>query len=334
MQGDGILELVLTDVRGQPIEDRVGVRIFRGDSRLVLDRRDIQFKPPHGAVRIKGLPTVPDALELHGRVTPTRYHGVRIPPFRLVSGQKKQIALVLPREPRKWKADFTGWKSLPPSFATFRKVLDRSQGLRLKGPERAVVTFNDFKGSRDYDVVDGDSQAARVLAKAALLNIHHKMSALRDPTANGAPWFHYVRRIIEVRRDRMIAEVDPELADSVLTIHENIGQFAAYERTHAANHHVNMPIDLFEAIPEESMLSIKSSESEGNLQLTFARATLKNEKFVLLDADIDEKGTFFGHVFEVVNHTLTGSKTHPFDVHELLLRQNIRAKLGYGLVPR
>ncbi len=95
-----------------------------------------------------------------------------------------------------------------------------------------------------------------------------------------------------------------------------------------------MPHDLFDRIPEEGMISIKSTDSEGNLQLTTAKATRGDEDFVLVDADIDEKGTFFGHIFEVVDHKLTGDKTHPFDVHELLLKQDKRASLGYDLVPR
>jgi hypothetical protein len=41
---------------------------------------------------------------------------------------------------------------------------------------------------------------------------------------------------------------------------------------------------------------------------------------VLLDADIDERGDLLGHFLDLFKHKVTG-RTHPFDIHELLVLQ-------------
>ena len=80
------------------------------------------------------------------------------------------------------------------------------------------------------------------------------------------------------------------------------------------------------------MCSIKSAHDKGNYQLTLVEFT--GTEAVLLDADIDESGTFWGHARDVFKHKVTGG-THPVDVHEILVRQDGAQPgfaLGYTLV--
>ena len=54
-------------------------------------------------------------------------------------------------------------------------------------------------------------------------------------------------------------------------------------------------------------------------------------KSALVDADIDEHGTFWGHLGDLIKHRFTGG-THPYDIHEYLLLRRPTLNLGYRLV--
>ena len=62
--------------------------------------------------------------------------------------------------------------------------------------------------------------------------------------------------------------------------------------------------------------SFKTTENYGNLQLTFFASTTTPLEF-RVDSDIDDAGGI-GHVFQVVRNWLTGSQTHPYDIHQIL----------------
>jgi hypothetical protein len=61
--------------------------------------------------------------------------------------------------------------------------------------------------------------------------------------------------------------------------------------------------------------SFKTTENYGNLQLTFFASTKTPLEF-RIDSDIDDAG--IGHVFQVLHNWLTGSQTHPYDIHQIL----------------
>jgi VIT1/CCC1 family predicted Fe2+/Mn2+ transporter len=146
-------------------------------------------------------------------------------------------------------------------------------------------------------------------------------------------WFSFVSRLLAIGRERFLAFVDPEMETIVLEIHTHIDQFSAdYERTPAENHRGNVPVALRSRIA--SMISIKSTHSKGNFQLTLTHLADPDE--VLLDADIDEHGDLLGHFLDLFKHKITGG-THPNDVHELLVLQEGQTAgfdLGYRLVPQ
>jgi hypothetical protein len=121
------------------------------------------------------------------------------------------------------------------------------------------------------------------------------------------------------------------MATLVEQIHANIDEFRGdYERTNAENHRGNVPPALRNRITR--MISIKSAERKGNLQLTISR--MENPDQVILDTDIDENGDLLGHVADLFKHKINGG-THPHDIHELLVLQDGQEAgfdLGYELV--
>jgi hypothetical protein len=140
-----------------------------------------------------------------------------------------------------------------------------------------------------------------------------------------------VSRLVAIGRERFLAFVEPDMETLVRQIHTNIDEFRAdYERTPSENHRGNVPAALQSRIT--SMVSIKSTHSRGNFQLTLTH--LSNPDEVLLDADIDESGELLGHLADVLKHKISGG-THPHDVHEILAFQNREVAgfdLGYRLV--
>ncbi len=82
------------------------------------------------------------------------------------------------------------------------------------------------------------------------------------------------------------------------------------------------------------MASIKSGHRQGNLQLTIAegrtRSVTEGRNVTLLDADIDEKEGFEHHLEAAENH-MTGGKTHPFHVWEILSCGRDPEDVGYRL---
>ena len=80
------------------------------------------------------------------------------------------------------------------------------------------------------------------------------------------------------------------------------------------------------------MVSIKSTHSKGNFQLTLTHLAGPDE--VLLDTDIDENGDLLAHFLDLFKHKITGG-THPHDIHEVLVHQEGQSPgfdLGYRLV--
>jgi hypothetical protein len=228
----------------------------------------------------------------------------------------------LMREPLQWTPEFTKWNGLTEAFDDLKKKLGDSDDVRLFKTQISL-------GKLVEDDYDNLSDAASVLAKTALLNLYYRLRTLVEPTSK-QPWFSFVNRIHAIGRERFLAFVDPRMADRVQDISDHIGQFPDYERTEAANHRGNVPADMQSRIIK--MVSIKSSETTGNIQLTMTRLSQPDE--VLLDTDIDENGQLFLHFLDLFKHRITGG-THPNDIHELLVakfRGEPGFDLGYKLV--
>jgi hypothetical protein len=201
---------------------------------------------------------------------------------RIPASGELRIDFFYPVQPfRVTHAEFTSYEELDPRL---RMVLERGNVEDHSEVGRAL--FESF----------GD------LEKAGLLNIWAKM--MRTSLSQG-PVSDFVERLYRVRGDRFFADVTLSFRDLVKTA-TAAGQFDEVSET------LHTPPAGFVHAG-----SYKTRDSHGNLQLTFFSSVELPLRFKL-DADIDE-ARGIEHVFEVLQDSLTGRETHPYDVHEILV---------------
>ena len=219
---------------------------------------------------------------------------------------------------------FTKWNALGDRFNPLKKVLEESPGLRVRG----AASLEDFTGG-NYDKATDDARV--VLPKSSMLNLFAKLTELREPINKRKPWFQFVQELLEIGRERFIAIVDEDMADRITTIRDNIDDFGDYKRTPVGDHHKNLPAAY--AVAKNSMVSIKTTEDNGNVQLTVGRGTdpESGDEVWLLDTDIDENGKLLVHLGDLFKHRFTGG-THPIDIHEYLALAHPGIDLGYDLL--
>jgi hypothetical protein len=324
MSNKGFLRLSLLDVRGQQAVDtdtQIDVVKLDGGAARILRFQDLSFPP----VNRLELPAFPKINNLFCEVLPKRYRHCKTDIFSLNDGEEREYELRVVRAPKQWKAQFTPWNQLPVNCEWLKKVLERSTVKVIKGE-----TLGQFTGDK-YDQAGAERT---VLAKASLLNLFAKLKLTPEPIGGQRPWFSFIERILVIDRERLFALVDPEMGEIVKRIRENIGQFSHYEKS-VAKDHINK---LKESLPEyrisrSEIISVKTNERHANLQLTLAPARdPAGNNVMLLDADIDENGDLLNHLIDVTLLHPTSGGTHPFDIHEYLLRSHRNLQLGYELL--
>lgn len=207
------------------------------------------------------------------------------------------------------------------SVHVFKLAIDPGQVKRVKFPKfndlpdeskqllqnSSVEGFDGEQGSKLYNVFDD-------LRKAGFLNIFAKMRATTFTT--GRTVASFMSSLTRARGDRFFAKVGVALRDEVI----NAIPTGLFHEVSPALH--DPPPGYAQAG------SFKTRENYGNLQLTFFR---KNDALdFLVDADLDD-AQGIEHIFQVVEHALTGRDTHPYDIHQILLaHQGIDP--GYELV--
>ncbi len=320
MSNEGFFQLSLIDVSGRPVnESKVKVGFVRvTDNKTIASAANLDFPPSHQFT----LPAFPQEKQLFCEVTPPRYRMRRSGVFTLTDGETIVRNLTLFVRPDKWSADFTTWDQLSSHFLPLKDVLKKSSAVKVKGG-KLLGKFTEAT----YDAV---TEKTEVFAKAALLNLYTKLTDLKEPSAGKEPWFSFVKEIVELGRERFIAIVDPQMGEIVRAIKKDIGNFKDYENTPAQNHFGNIPAVY--KVQKSKMFSIKSSEDQGNVQLTMAPGKdAAGNDLMILDADIDENGQMFKHLLDLFKHKFSGG-THPFDIHEYLALSNPNRPLGYELV--
>lgn len=322
MANRGFLRLNLINVEGREAPDpKTRIDAVRLDGQLA-DRFSNRIFPP--AQRLE-LDAFPQASNLHCDVFPKRYRHCKTGFFTLTDGQDLPFDLRVLRNPKEWESRFTTWNQLPAHFEPFKTVLNDSMIKVIKGE-----SLGRFIEDR-YNQV---TSSRTLLAKAGLLNLFSKLTTETEPLDRRLPWFAFVRRIVAIGRERFYAIVDDRMGDIVRRIRDNIDNFDHYER---ADH--SLHVEGFEKnfpdfrIFKTKLFSIKTDESKANLQLTLAPARgPSGEDVLLLDTDIDENGDLLNHLIDVILiHPISGG-THPFDIHEYLLRSDRNLQLGYELV--
>ena len=325
MPNEGTFELALIGVEGQPIQDStVDVAFHRGsDNQVILSSPKLIFPPPK---KFK-LPAFPQANNLYADITPSRYRLRKSGFFTLTHGETISRNLTVLRDPKQWQANCTAWQQLPKSFKSLREVLERSPDINVK--EKPSLVFPQFTAA----IYDGVTEEKALLAKTALLNLYAKTMTLIEPVNKLQPWFAFVARVLQIGRERFIAQADPQMGTLVRTIKDNLSQFPDYKHTNAQNHFDNVaaaaPAGF--TVLKSKMFSIKTTEKTGNIQLTLAPAKdAEGDEILLLDVDIDENGELIKHLFDTFKHKFTGG-THPYDIHEYLRLADPKVELGYRL---
>ncbi len=314
MANQGTLELVLNDVRRGTLKGfkaRVELRRSGGDL------PDVTLDPFPAKAKLL-LAAFPQAEQVEFRVVTERFRIRSGGVFTLTDGETIQRTLTLFRRPSRWRARFTRLARLGGRHQALKDVLGLSPNLKVK------------KG-RAFDDYDDADSSRTILAKAALLNLHAKLSAMTEPVGGNRDWFSFIDEILEIDRERLIARVDPRMGEVVRTIKDRISDFGDYKRTPAKNHAGNVAPHLGD-FRKGDMFSIKSRDAKGNIQLTLAPGLdSAGKEILLLDTDIDENGKLLAHIADVFKHKFTGG-THPFAIHEYLALEQPNRDLGYKLV--
>ncbi len=168
-----------------------------------------------------------------------------------------------------------------------------------------ILSFEGKSGEVLYDALDD-------IRRANVLNLTTKCAA--TPLSNGKTVLPSIQKILEIRGDRFFAVVPKELREE--TKHSALdGLFSdAPELLHT-------PPQGFSHAG-----SFKTKDTFGNLQLTYF---MKGDDCVA-DIDIDP-ASGLEHLFQVIEHSITGNETHPYAVHEVLIQYQ-KLDPGYRFV--
>jgi hypothetical protein len=322
MPNQGTFELNLLDVLGQPAADpSTSVSFVRlSDNREISRSNGLVFPAQFDFP----LPSFPQAQGLICWINPQRYRTCTSSIFTLTDGQILKESPTVLRTPAQWNGRFTHWFDLSGAFDLLRQVLTASPSVTVKESNQPLGAF----ANNNYDDVD---EMPTILAKTALLNIYAKLFKILVPGGAVNTWFQFVRNILVIGRERFIGIVTPAMWDQVGAIHDHIDAFPQFVRADTTLHTGNIPSSFASQLSE--MISIKSNDAHGNLQLTMAKCQDPQTSALtfLVDADIDEDLNFFLHAGDLFTHIFSGG-THPFDVHEILLSTYGALDLGYDLV--
>jgi hypothetical protein len=289
----GNLTLNLLDIAFERVSDYMEIRL---EHTVLSQIYEIRQTIPNGLAQIPNIQTSQGGRYVV-RINPERYRSLyRI--IRVFDAPTENLEFfVLPVRPNKVvNAIFPEYNTLSQKFI---EVFSNSN----------VEFWPGVNGKQLYDALESDH-----IKKAGLFNLHAKMNATFFRNNNNV--FSYLDSITRIRGDRIFAHVRRDLRDEV----KNACIDELFCEVSGALH--TPPPNFMQAG------SFKTMEPYGNLQLTFF--SNPNTLDFIVDADIDDANGI-GHIFQVAEHELTGSITHPYDIHQILFYyQHIDP--GYNLV--
>src|SRR5262245_42087232 len=231
-------------------------------------------------IEIKGLTGAPQGL-YRIDIDPPSYQYVS-QFINLRASGTTPLSLTFPIDPSKVKKV---------KFPAFGSTVGDLQRL-LENSEK-MLGFEGKKGKALYDGIDD-------IRRAGLLNIAAKTRATL--LTNERTVLSYVQELRELRGDRFFATVPKELR-------EETKNSVAEGLFHPADSSLHHPPTGFSHAG-----SFKTPDHYGNLQLTF----FMNGDDCVADIDIDD-ASGIEHVFQVLRNKLSGSPTHPYSIHEILV---------------
>ncbi|HWN11624.1 MAG TPA: hypothetical protein VNO50_20520 [Pyrinomonadaceae bacterium] len=191
-------------------------------------------------------------------------------------------------------------KISPPAYT---KLTDDLRTL-LENSDK-VFSFEGKKGKDLYTALDD-------IRKAGLLNIAVKTA--NTPLTNGRSVLSYIAKLNEIRGDRFFCVVPKELREET----KNSVAEGIFDSVSGTLHHPPAGFSLAG--------SFKTPDNYGNLQLTF----FMNGNDCVADIDIDDAGGL-GHVFQVLRNKISGNPTHPYNIHQILVKHQ-KLDPGYTFV--
>jgi hypothetical protein len=181
------------------------------------------------------------------------------------------------------------------TFPKFSNVAKELRTILNNSPD--VFGFENTTGEALYDAIDD-------IRRAGTLNVVRKTSATIFST--GVSVLSLIREVKELRGDRFFAVVEKSLREEVK--HSlNTGLF------HTADESLHHLPDRFKGF--EHAGSFKTDDHYGNLQVSFF---VKGDEWVA-DIDIDDAAGLV-HIFQVLKNHFTGEPTHPYNIHEILVK--------------
>lgn len=232
-------------------------------------------------IQIKGLNGAPQGL-YRIDIDPPSYQYVS-QFINIKASGTTTLELSFPIDPSKVK------KVKFPAFGSTEADLQRV----LENSEK-VLGFEGNKGTALYNLLDD-------IRRAGLLNITAKTRATL--LTNGRTVLSYVQELREIRGDRFFAAVPKELR-------EETKNSVAEGLFHPADQTLHHPPANFSHAG-----SFKTPDHYGNLQLTFFMNAAGD---CVADIDIDDAAGI-EHVFQVLRNKFSGSPTHPYNIHEILV---------------
>lgn len=288
------VQLRLVDVQGRPLDDPdILVEFFRNESSKHF-RLNVS---PNGAANVNISLEDPGNGIYRVLLMPTNYRTIQFF-LRIMEGQTTtREPVVFPVDPGK-VVNITA----PAIDALPRPLQDLLGNATADG-------FNDASGAP----LQGAAlyNALSPLLKAALLNLYTKSAATQ--LGDGQSVFDKLGTMIRLKQDRLFAKTAAALL----------------EETQQDTFFHQVPETLHESVaPYHLVISYKTRDAQGNLQLTFSRNGDTGDDY-LVDMDIDQ-AQGIGHIFEVVHNTVTSGLTNPYDVREILMAdQKLQPLYGF-----
>jgi hypothetical protein len=187
-------------------------------------------------------------------------------------------------DPNKVKSvDFPPFSQLSADIRTLLENSDR------------VLSFEGQRGEALYNALDD-------VRRANVLNLSMKCAV--TPLSNGKTVLPFIEKINEIRGDRFFVVAPQELR-------QETKNSAVEGLFNPAPDNLHTPPPGFARAG-----SFKTPDKFGNLQLTFFS---KGDECVV-DVDIDP-ASGLEHLFQVIEHHVTGIQTHPYAVRDILIEQ-------------
>lgn len=287
------IRIRLLDVYGEPLADTVDVAVVAHRTGRPAAR--VTDKPGSRPIRVPDL--APNEVHLV-KVYPSRHRAV-VHFVRTSAGPRTDLEIVCPADPDRVQSIAS-----PPYAALGARARVLLEASVLEHPPREASGEALYVSPQLSDV-----------QRAGLLNLLAKME--HTPLPDGSNVLDHVESLYRIRGDRLFANVALALRDLVRS-----GVDAQLFRL--VDGALHKPDPAFRLVD-----SYKTPEPYGNLQVTFF-ASLAPPLRYTADIDIDD-AQGIGHIFQVIEHHVTGSRTSPYDIHEILVRHQLLDP-GYRLV--